>query len=299
MKGNVMKDTSIINKFNVCPGVIFELYDIYTDKVYFMDKNTSECDWSLRLDYCFEGRLEAEFTGKKYSYIESGQIAVNTTQYDMISSTFPLKVYKGFSILLYQNKMDMKYLDMLRILNLDFYYINAKVDENAVWLTVKIYKKLELLCLELMEVNSKTENEWIWIKITEFLYLVKNELKDVVQKSSYFTGETVYKIKTMVNRYIEEHNWEVDIKEFIMQSDISVSAFYKLFKKIYGTSPAYYFRDYRMNEAAVKLTMGNDAVQKIALETGYMNFSKFSAAFKRRYGKTPSEYRKSREKQSI
>ena len=64
----------------ICPGVYLERYYTDTTKVYGNDP--VEEKWTLRIDYCLAGRFEAEFTENRHSYIESGQFAINTTDYD-------------------------------------------------------------------------------------------------------------------------------------------------------------------------------------------------------------------------
>ena len=80
----------------ICPGVYLERYYTDTTKVYGNDP--VEEKWTLRIDYCLAGRFEAEFTENRHSYIESGQFAINTTDYDIVSSASLLNdsISKGY-----------------------------------------------------------------------------------------------------------------------------------------------------------------------------------------------------------
>ncbi|MGW9127295.1 helix-turn-helix transcriptional regulator [Paenibacillus chitinolyticus] len=70
---------------------------------------------------------------------------------------------------------------------------------------------------------------------------------------------------------------------------------YKLklgFKELYGTSVFAYLREQRLHKACELLRTGDMSVSEAAARVGYMNFSHFAEAFRRRFGVNPSVYRK-------
>ncbi|WP_372009485.1 helix-turn-helix transcriptional regulator [Paenibacillus chitinolyticus] len=70
---------------------------------------------------------------------------------------------------------------------------------------------------------------------------------------------------------------------------------YKLklgFKELYGTSVFAYLREQRLHKAGELLRKGDMSVSEAAARVGYMNFSHFAEAFRRRFGVNPSVYRK-------
>lgn len=279
-----------IETYEIYPGIVIETYDVYSDEIYTFERMASEDEWTLRLDYCLIGRLEAEFSGKKYAYIDAGQMAINTTKYDMISSYFPLKLYKGLSILFYKQRLSEKYFNMWNVLGLDIDEINQKIDRNAVWLIERVsYKMEEIFNTLYFGVNSE-DSEFLWIKLTELLYLVNKFVNDIKQEYFYFVGDSADRVKKSVKEAL--CNREYSLEQIIERSGIGASAFYERFGKIYGTSPAKYFRDFKLGEAAMKLLSTDLSVWTIAIEAGYANFSKFSSAFRKLYGISPSEYRK-------
>lgn len=77
---------------------------------------------------------------------------------------------------------------------------------------------------------------------------------------------------------------------------VSESSLKRYFQSIYGCSIAAYQRTARMERAANLLSSPATrakSVLDVALEVGYENQSKFAAAFKRTYGESPLEYKKS------
>ena len=82
-------------------------------------------------------------------------------------------------------------------------------------------------------------------------------------------------------------------KTFIFPSfaSSSISHANKAFKTRYGCAVHDYVEKKRMQQALTLLGDKNRSLQNIAEALGYGNANYFSKAFKRVYGKTPSEYR--------
>lgn len=64
------------------------------------------------------------------------------------------------------------------------------------------------------------------------------------------------------------------------------------FKSVYGMSIAAHIKEHRMEEAAEFLRDEKLSLAEVAAKVGYTNQSKFTAAFKNRFGMLPKEYRK-------
>lgn len=63
------------------------------------------------------------------------------------------------------------------------------------------------------------------------------------------------------------------------------------FKAMYGVPVGYYIRQAKMRYALLLLSKPNLTIGNIAEHLGYANASKFSAAFRKVYGKSPEKYR--------
>jgi AraC family transcriptional activator of pyochelin receptor len=70
---------------------------------------------------------------------------------------------------------------------------------------------------------------------------------------------------------------------------------YKLkvgFKSVFGLPPYTLLQEHKLILAKKMLESGNQSVTEVAIKIGYSNFSKFSLAFKKKFGKNPSSIRK-------
>ncbi|WP_181898387.1 helix-turn-helix domain-containing protein [Alteromonas aestuariivivens] len=100
--------------------------------------------------------------------------------------------------------------------------------------------------------------------IDKFQYLVEEKYQD-----AYFTAESIAN-----------------------EIGMSRSAFYRKFKAIADQSPAEYIKNFRLQKAIVLLSEPDCVINHIAEKIGYTELSPFYRAFKKKYGCTPAEYRK-------
>ena len=68
--------------------------------------------------------------------------------------------------------------------------------------------------------------------------------------------------------------------------------FLRCFKAHVGVTPYAYLQRVRLRNAATLLRSSSRAITDIALDCGFTSPSRFSDAFRRRYGCTPSMYRR-------
>lgn len=94
-------------------------------------------------------------------------------------------------------------------------------------------------------------------------------------------------------KYIEANLFsELTIKTISKQGGISQAGLFREFKKQIQSSPYTYIQNRRLEEAKILLESQNMSVGEVAVLIGYNSFGAFTDAFKRKYKKKPSEYRK-------
>lgn len=100
------------------------------------------------------------------------------------------------------------------------------------------------------------------------------------------------KIFDLVNNLDEhlDHAWTV--KEMAEKAGLSVSHFPVLFKADVKMPPGAYLKEARLQEARHLLETTHDYVSQIGIKVGMPNLSHFTRDFKKRYGLTPTKYRK-------
>lgn len=81
------------------------------------------------------------------------------------------------------------------------------------------------------------------------------------------------------------------IEELAFLANRSVSSFKRDFEKAYHVSPQKYIRDRKLEAACTELIKGRLATE-IHQSYGYENLSNFNTAFKKKFGVTPTDYRR-------
>lgn len=105
-------------------------------------------------------------------------------------------------------------------------------------------------------------------------------------------NENVEKLKSVL-MYVEEHYADViTIDEMASLCGFSSSHFMRFFKQTMGKPFTAYLNEYRLALSAKALTDTHAPVLDIAQSCGFDNLSYFNRQFKKRYGVTPSAYRR-------
>lgn len=79
------------------------------------------------------------------------------------------------------------------------------------------------------------------------------------------------------------------IREMSRQFAMSESKLKKVFKTVFGLPPYEYYQKNRMQKARQLLVSGNFSIKDVGYTLGYSNLSNFTLAFKKEFGKLPSE----------
>jgi len=135
------------------------------------------------------------------------------------------------------------------------------VDENLI-----IIKLKELLLLLSKSENSSSINSFVNALFTPYEY----DFKDIIQKNIYSN---------------------LSIQELAQLSNLSLATFKRKFTQLYKISPAKYLLEKKLEKSVRLLEFKTKQISEIAYDCGFETVSNFDKAFKRKFGKSPSEYR--------
>ena len=91
-----------------------------------------------------------------------------------------------------------------------------------------------------------------------------------------------------------QSNPERDVRLEILAAEhgYSPSHFHRLFTAAVGETPKAHVERVRLERAAYRLALTQESVLEIAISIGFQNHETFCRAFKRRFGATPSAWRR-------
>lgn len=128
--------------------------------------------------------------------------------------------------------------------------------------------------------------------LTLMTYLIKKETARKTQLEKGKVALTPYNLRKIDN-YIQEHI-DQDISSSDLAELVGLSRFHfiRTFKKAVGETPHNYVNKLRMERAKAFLRETNEPIIQVGFETGFENPSHFSQVFKRFFGITPQQFRK-------
>lgn len=106
----------------------------------------------------------------------------------------------------------------------------------------------------------------------------------------FFNFGIPYKIdlETYMNR---NFRFNVPLERFAYLTGRSLSSFKRDFMQTFGTSPGLWLKKKRLDEAYFQIHQQHQRPSDVYLEVGFEDLSHFSFAFKKEFGKNPSELR--------
>jgi transcriptional regulator GlxA family with amidase domain len=85
---------------------------------------------------------------------------------------------------------------------------------------------------------------------------------------------------------------DLSVETLAAKACLGPRQFSRRFKNGFGTTPAAFVENLRLDEARQRLTMPNQNIESVAASVGFKSADVFRRAFERRYGITPGSYRK-------
>ena len=133
------------------------------------------------------------------------------------------------------------------------------------------------------------------------LYLQLQELLLFCSRNCSFLQDIPANIRTtdrqivLAARYISDHYMEpISAADIASAAGFSPNYLSKRFREAAGIGVHEYLMFVRLQHAALDLVSTNDSITEIALRSGFSDSNYFKDAFKKKYGITPSAYRKTR-----
>ena len=139
--------------------------------------------------------------------------------------------------------------------------------------------------------TNKPLNSLLQLKAKELLLSLANS-KDNLKIASYLKNTTLNDLPSLPNIMEANFHYNLSLEQFAKLCHRSKSSFKRDFKNHYNSSPGKWIIERRLKKAAELIKYNSDTISQIAYDCGFESGAHFSRAFKSKYGKTPSSYRK-------
>lgn len=279
-----------ITIYEVFPGVSLSYNDFhirYYDSEFKPDRNL------FCIDHCREGRLEYPAADDAYSYVEAGDLKLDRRLTHTGHFEMPLSHYHGAMVAFDMDEAVGSLLKEVKDFPVNLRLLQEKFCSGIYPYVVHGEGSTSHIFGELYAVPEKIKRPYFKIKILELLlYLEALELPENPAEKPYFYRTQVEKVKAVQQFLVGHMDENFTQEEMSRRFDIPLTPLKNCFKSVFGASIGSYLLEYRMNQAAVFLrTKREMSVAEIAGRVGYDSPSKFAAAFRRKMGMTPMDYR--------
>lgn len=284
--------------YHLFPGVEVAYISVHMAKFDFGLFEQGERNHYVSVHFCKEGRIEQEMN-QEFFYLMPGDCSIAIQ--DKVQKLFhlPLMHYHGISIgvnldipnplTAYLQSCDCEPFDALKHICGGMSHIVLRSSDAA----KKFFG-------ELYEVEEEQRFDYLRIKMPELFYRMKHAKTD----NSYYDRNLVPRSQVEfvkeVSEYISQNlNGKITLKQLSLQFGVSDTYLQNAFRSVYGMPVISFIRTQKMQSAAQVLIHSTNTIEQIAEEFGYVNESKFSAAFKKIMGDSPGVYRKEHSKVKI
>lgn len=246
----------------------------------------------IEINHCKEGREECKLLDGSFLYMGEGDLSIIMMSNHANTIGFPLKHYKGISVLIYMDEIANEVPEILKDVNIDIYNLKKKFCANNKCFVMRAKDKIEQIFSELYSAPESVQKAYFKLKVLELLVFLSIIDASEEEENEYYSKEQVESIKKIKKLLTENLQHRYTTEELAKMYCISTTTLKTYFKGIYGTSIATYIKEYRIKNAAISLRQTKNSIADVALSVGYESQSKFAAAFKKIMGISPLEYRK-------
>jgi AraC-like DNA-binding protein len=134
--------------------------------------------------------------------------------------------------------------------------------------------------------RSQLDETFADIKREELLLILLRSEPDLANVFFNFGIPDKINLEEYMNR---NFRFNISLEKFAFLTGRSLSSFKRDFLKIFGTTPGNWLKKKRLDEAYFRISHQNQKPSDVYLEVGFEDLSHFSFAFKKEYGKTPTE----------
>ena len=246
---------------------------------------------ALEINFCANGRFETSFSPREDLFLQPGDMAISC--YDGVhgarsESRFPLGYYEGICLEV-EPEAAKGWIDRRAPeFSMDFPALKRNLLGDRWYMSGQAGPRCEHVFRELYENAAYLDPRFLRLKVLELLMLLRQIPRG---EAPYYPSRQVDLVRHLRNHLLSDREGYVSLAKLAQEHQISVSHLQRLFKQVYGMPIYHYLKEYRLEQAAVELVRGSAAITDIAQNAGYDTASKFTEAFKKRYGTTPSQYR--------
>lgn len=280
----------ISTSYALFPGVVLIFKEVHRHS--YISNWRQKPDQGLLVEFCKEGRLECEM-GEECLYHATGDVILFRTDYTARNLRYPLNDFHSIAIAVKMDELSplfYGYLDQVD-LKIDSLFQKYQLDQHF-FRVLKVNHQLESLFSEINDAPEMVKINYWKVKVFELLLLLFSMGTEIEEHPKYRISRAQASIAKEAHRYLMENLHEhITITDLAKMLSTSPTQLKEGFRVVYGAPIQTFVREQRLHAAARLLKQTDMKIRDVAEQFGYINVSKFSAAFQDVIGMRPVEYR--------
>ena len=277
-------------------GIEATYASVHMDYFDFGETEKDYRDQYVGFHYCKEGRIEQELDGE-FFYLMPGDCSITIQDKPIKKFRLPTKHYHGISIGIDTGIAANHFAQFLGNDSISALEVAQHICGGKHSVILRASDPIRKIFSEMYSVKEEQRHDYLKIKLLELFYLLKHtEHAASGLKGSVVPRMQVEFVKQVADYITRNINEKITVKALTQKFGISDTYLQNSFRSVYGMPVISFVRAQKMQSAAQVLIHTDKSVDAIAEEFGYENESKFSAAFKKIMGDTPSIFRKEHSK---
>ena len=256
-----------------------------------LESSAPEAKGPLIVNYCTRGRCELVLNDNKSVFLTAGHISL-TEKFALNEYVYPGRVYEGIELFIDPETV-REGLPVLREgFGVELAALREKYCPDGETYIARLSLP-DMLSGRLFDVSgTETAMGTVQLKtgVIDLLALLLND-QPHPRQLVYYTRSQVAMARQIEAIITSDLSRPHTVREFAERFSVSESSIRNYFAGVFGQSIAQYMTGQRMRLAAELLAGTRLSVIEVAARVGYLNQSKFSAAFRRAYARSPLEYR--------
>lgn len=252
---------------------------------------TNAGDRPLLVNLCLAGRCELCLDDGRYVYVSAGDCALSE-RYAAGAYVYPRKSYEGVEFFIEATQLERERPWLRADFGLDIpalvAHYGAAANTSICTMNADTAQALRALWQQQNAPDPAAQRR---LSLSLFAALAAAQIQDSTPRT-YYTASQVAIAKEACAIVTADLRQSHPAHTLAARFGISESSLKNYFRGVYGQSLAAFVRESRLTRAAELLQTTKAPVSAIAEAVGYLNQSKFTAVFKRRYGVTPLEFRR-------
>ena len=247
----------------------------------------------LLINYCVSGRSELLLDDGSYIYLKENDFCVSeqTAQKEYI---FPTKQYQGIKIYFDLSLLLQSCGELLKSFSLDLPTLEENYCGNHKTYINGADSELENIFQKLWRLSEKPSAFHLQIYMLELLHRLFNMEIRPPKTCGFYTETQVEIAKRAAQILSDDLRQHIPVRQIAERFSVSETSLKNYFRGVYGQNISTWLREIRMNEAARLLSDTKRPIAEISEQVGYSNQGKFAAVFKKQFGLSPLEYRRSK-----